>query len=42
VLVPVGAVLYIRMWTFRLRLYRDLRQIRQTNQAIIVRMREFK
>lgn len=41
-LVPVGAVLYIRMWTFRLRLYRDLRQIRQTNQAIIVRMREFK
>ena len=42
VLVPVGAVLYIRIWTFRLRLYRDLRQIRQTNQAIIVRMREFK
>ena len=42
VLVPVGAVLYIRMWVFRLRLYRDLRQIRQTNQAIIVRMREFK
>lgn len=42
VLVPVGAVLYIRMWTFRLRLYRDLRQIRQTNQAIIVRMREIK
>lgn len=42
VLVPVGAVLYLRMWTFRLRLYRDLRQIRQTNQAIIVRMREFK
>lgn len=41
-LVPVGAVLYIRMWTFRLRLYRDLRQIRQTNQAIIVRMREIK
>jgi lipopolysaccharide export system permease protein len=42
VLVPVGAVLYIRMWTFRLRLYRDLRQIRQTNQAIIVRMRDIK
>ena len=42
VLVPVGAVLYIRMWTFRLRLYRDLRQIRQTNQAIIVRMRDVK
>lgn len=42
VLVPVGAVLYIRMWVFRLRLYRDLRQIRQTNQAIIVRMREIK
>ena len=42
VLVPVGAVLYIRMWVFRLRLYRDLRQIRQTNQAIIVRMRDIK
>lgn len=42
VFVPVGAVLYIRMWTFRLRLYRDLRQIRQTNQAIIVRMRDIK
>ena len=42
VLIPVGAVLYIRMWTFRLRLYRDLRQIRQTNQAIIVRMRDIK
>ena len=42
VLIPVGAVLYIRMWTFRLRLYRDLRQIRQTNQAIIVRMRDVK
>ena len=42
VLVPVGVVLYIRMWSFRLRLYRDLRQIRQTNQAIIVRMREIK
>lgn len=42
VLVPVGAVLYIRMWTFRLRLYRDLRQIRQINQAIIVRMRDIK
>lgn len=41
-LIPVGAVLYIRMWTFRLRLYRDLRQIRQTNQAIIVRMRDIK
>lgn len=42
VLIPVGAVLYIRMWIFRLRLYRDLRQIRQTNQAIIVRMRDVK
>ena len=42
VLIPVGAVLYIRIWTFRLRLYRDLRQIRQTNQAIIVRMRDVK
>lgn len=38
--VPVGTVLYIRMWRFRLRLYRDLRTIRQTNQAIIVRIRE--
>ena len=40
ILLPVGAVLYIRMWRFRLRLGRDLKVIRQTNQAIIVRIGE--
>ena len=40
IIVPIGAVLYIRMWMFRLRLLRDLRTIRQTNQNIIVRIRE--
>ena len=40
IIFPIGAVLYVRMWMFRLRLLRDLRTIRQTNQNIIVRIRE--
>lgn len=40
IFVPLGAVLYIRMWMFRLRLYRDLKVVRQTNLAIVVRIRE--
>ena len=35
ILVPLGAFLYIRMWTFRLRLLKDLRVIKQTNNNII-------
>ena len=40
ILVPLGAFLYIRMWTFRLRLLKDLRVIKQNNASIIARIRE--
>ena len=40
VILPIGLVLYLRMWMFRLRLNRDLKSVRQTNQTIIVRIRE--
>ena len=35
ILIPVGLTLYLRMWRFRLRLYRDLKMIKQTNDNII-------
>ena len=38
VIVPVGIFLYLRMWSFRLRLYRDLRVIGTTNDNIIKRI----
>lgn len=38
VIVPVGIFLYLRMWSFRLRLYRDLRVIGTTNDNIINRI----
>ena len=38
IIVPLGAVLYIRMWMFRLRLYNDLRTIQQTSEKIIARI----
>lgn len=38
IIVPVGAFFYFRMWRFRLRLYRDLKTIRQTNKKIISRI----
>jgi len=40
IIVPVGAVLYLRMWRFRLRLLRDLHTIRQTNDNIVKRIHE--
>ncbi|MBO4787161.1 MAG: LptF/LptG family permease, partial [Prevotella sp.] len=40
ILLPLGIVLYIRMWRFRLRLYRDLRVIKRTNENIIKRIEE--
>ncbi len=40
IIVPLGAFLYIRMWTFRLRLLKDLRVIKQTNNNIIARIKE--
>lgn len=39
IIVPLGIVLYIRMWRFRLRLARDLKTINQTNTEIIGRIR---
>ena len=38
ILVPLGAFLYFRMWRFRLRLYRDMRIIKQTNTNIVNRI----
>ncbi|EGQ20286.1 LptF/LptG family permease [Prevotella pallens] len=35
IIIPVGLFLYCRMWGFRLRLYRDLKTIKQTNESII-------
>jgi len=35
VIIPVGLFLYLRMWRFRMRLFRDLHVIRQLNSTII-------
>ncbi len=35
VIVPLGLFFYLRMWSFRLRLLRDLRTIKLTNTSII-------
>lgn len=35
IFIPTGLFFYIRMWRFRLRLYRDLRTIVETNEKII-------
>ena len=40
ILVPVGAFLYIRMWSFRLRLLKDLRTIKKTNTLMTDRIAE--
>lgn len=37
---PVGTILYLRMWSFRLRLYRDLKVVKQLNNDIIMRTKE--
>ncbi len=42
IIVPVGMFLYFRMWRFRLRLYHDLKNIRQTNDLIIRRITKMK
>ena len=39
--LPVGAFFYFRMIRFRLRLYRDLRTIRQTSERILPRVLEY-
>ena len=38
ILFPVGIILYIRMARFRLRLYRDIKQIRRINTQMIDRL----
>ncbi|MGN0069082.1 MAG: LptF/LptG family permease [Prevotella sp.] len=40
VAVPVGLFLYFRMWSFRIRLLRDLRDLREANAGIIARIGE--
>ena len=40
ILIPFGAFLYIRMWSFRLRLLKDLRVIKQTNTQILDRINQ--
>jgi lipopolysaccharide export system permease protein len=39
-IVPLGIFFYFRMYRFRLRLYKDLRVIRQTSEKIIPRAQE--
>ena len=38
--LPVGIFFYLRMWRFRLRLYRDLHTIKQVSGKVIPRARE--
>lgn len=38
--LPLGFFLYLRMWRFRLRLYRNLKQIKGTNERIMARIAE--
>ena len=40
IILPVGLFFYLRMWRFRLRLFRDLHDIRQASGKIIPRARE--
>ncbi len=42
VVLPLGAFFYLRMWRFRLRLSRDLKTIRQTNERIKKRIETIK
>lgn len=39
VIVPLGLVLYLRMWRYRLRLWRDLRTVKAENDIIIGRIK---
>ncbi len=39
-ILPLGAFFYLRMWRFRLRLYRDLKTIKATNERVIARIEE--
>ncbi len=39
-LLPLGVFFYLRMWRFRLRLYRDLKVVRATNARLVERIEE--
>lgn len=38
-IIPAGVFFYLRMWRFRIRLYRDLKTIQRTNGNIVERIR---
>ena len=40
IIFPMGIMLYLRMWRFRMRLLRDLKVIAQTNSEIINRIKD--
>jgi lipopolysaccharide export system permease protein len=40
IILPLGVFFYLRMWRFRLRLYKDLHDIRQTSSKIIPKATE--
>jgi len=40
IIIPVGVFFYFRMWRFRLRLQRDLKQISATDNMLVERMKE--
>ena len=40
IIIPVGLFLYCRMWGFRLRLYRDLKTIKQRTKALLQKQRK--
>ena len=42
IIIPLGMVLYFRMWRFRLRMYRDLRVVKLTNDDVINRIKDIK
>ena len=42
IILPVGIIIYLRMWRFRLRLYRDLKAIKHANTEIIGRIEELR
>lgn len=42
IIIPLGIFFYIRMWSFRLRLQKDLKQVLQTNQRIAERIDQLK
>ena len=40
IVVPLGFVLYMRMWRYRLRLQRDLKVVQAENKVIISRIED--